>query len=392
MILIDAFSRVYCSKNYTPFLHELADNGIFTPVEPLFAFRGIEATIFTGVWPNIHNVWTEFCLVGDPTHVRENWLLKHLVETVNLLPNDEFKVKLRYAIERYLFRKSHKTPNLIPAAAMHYFETSLPKEIIEDRAINGLRTLFDILREEGVEFVFVEPWVSGDRGVLNKAKKLIKQRSHCPFFYMKFNGLDHLGHRYGPNPSAFGDELARMDMYVEQLVTLLLRENPKLNVLILADHGMSKVHKNVNILAGLDQLRSRMYKDYVLFADSTMIRFWFFKKEAKREVCKYLLQSKHGHILTRKEKELLKTPLDPKYGQIIYVVDEGYVIHPCFFHLKSTVKGMHGYAYSKTTEALPILISNEMMAKNFQSSKSVTYNDILPSLLYSLGFCKRGLA
>jgi len=384
MILIDAFSKTYFSKKYTPFLHKLSQDGVLTNIEPLFAFKGIETTIFTGVWPNVHNVWTEFCFANNRTGKKRDELIRKIIRAVDLLPNDEYKAKIRYAIQRYISQKPNGTPNLIPAAAIAYFQRSQRKEITEPEAVGNIGTIFDVFRKKGVPFVFIEPWIWGDRSVLSKAKKLIKHNHRFRFWYLKFNHLDHLGHKFGPTPFAFKEKLKKIDMYTEEITTLLQGETPNLNILVLADHGMSEVHKTLNILEDLSQLRSQMFKDYVAFVDSTMIRFWFFTKKAKQEICEQLQQMKCGHILTSTEKKLLKTPLDLKYGEIIYVVDEGYVLHPCFFHSKSLVKGMHGYAYSKTPEALPLIIMNSEIAKNFQISKQVTYTDIAHLILQSL--------
>jgi len=80
----------------------------------------------------------------------------------------------------------------------------------------------------------------------------------------------------------------------------------------------------------------------------------------------------------------LRIPLNQEYGEIIYVVDEGYLIHPSFFHSRSEVKGMHGYAYPKTPEALPILIMNDEMTKTFPINKKYKYIDIPHIVLRSL--------
>jgi len=384
MILIDAFPKTYFSNTYTPFLYNLSKKGTFAEIEPLFAFKGIETTTFTGHWPYVHNVWTEFRYIGNRTNTKKNRLLSKITKIVDFLPSDEHRGKLRYAIKRYFFRKPHATLDLIPSAAMTYFEPSQQKKITEPSAISNVRTVFDIFRKKGIEFTFIEPWIFGDSGVLHTAKKLIKQKRKFQFWYLKFNHLDHLGHKFGPMPFVFKENLMKVDLYVEHIVALLLQKNPNLSVLILTDHGMSKVHKSIDLMEDLCNLRSKMYKDYVAFLDSTMIRFWFLKKEAKQEICKYLQQIGCGHILTIAEKRLLKIPLDLSYGEIIFVLDEGYVVHPCYFHSKSMVSGMHGYAYPKTPEAIPILIINDEVAGNSQLNKRINYTDIAQLILHSL--------
>ena len=380
IILIDAFPRTYLSKEFTPFIYNLSHNGINTHIEPLFAFKGIETTIFTGEWPNVHNVWTEFCFLNSPLQSKNSIMFRNTIRAIDLLPFGDSKSKLRFVVEKLLFQKSHKTPNLIPAEATNFVQASQIKDITEHGAVGKIQTVFDVFRERGVRYVFIEPWIRGDAGVLRKVKKLIKKDHSFDFWYLKLNHLDHMGHKFGPSPSLFIQQLKRIDAYVEEIVNLIQRNNPNLNILLLSDHGMSEVHKGVNILGDLRQLRSLIYKDYVVFADSTMLRFQFFSEKARQEVHEYLRQREYGHVLSLSEKEFLKIPLDPKYGQTVFAMDEGYIVNPCFFH-SNYVKGMHGYAYPKTPEAFPILILNDTIAQNLQISKQFSYSEIAQIIL-----------
>ena len=380
IILIDAFSKTYLSKEFTPFIYNLSKHGINTHIEPLFAFKGIETTIFTGEWPNVHNVWTEFCFLNSPLQNKNSMMFKNAIRAIDSLPFGDLKPKLRFAVEKLIFQKSHKTPNLIPAEATDFVQASQFKDITEHGAVGKIQTVFDVFRERGVRYVFIEPWIRGDAGVLRKVKKLINQDHSFDFWYLKLNHLDHMGHKFGPSPSLFIQQLKKIDAYVEEIVTLLRKNNPNLNILILSDHGMSEVHKGINILGDLQQLRSLIYKDYVVFADSTMLRFQFFSEKAKQEVHEYLRQREYGHVLSLSEKKLLKIPLNPKYGQTVFAMDEGYIVNPCFFH-SNYVKGMHGFANPKTPEAFPILILNHNITQNFQISKQFSYSDIAQIIL-----------
>ncbi len=396
LVLVDAFSQVYLSNKYTPFLCSLAEDGISRTLDPLFVFRGIETTLFTGVWPSVHNVWTEFKLAQNTRNSRKDHLLQQIIRSLQVLPTDELRAKSRYFVERYLFQSYYKTLNLVPPAAMPYFETSQSKETAQKEAVGNVRTLFDVFRDTDIQYRLIEPWIRGDKGVLDKAKKMINQNRRCDFWYVKFSHLDHLGHRFGPHPSRFKSQLNKVDGYVEQIVTLLKRGKGRLQVMILGDHGMSQVTKTENILEDLYQLESKLYQDYLVFADSTMIRFWFFTEKAIREIPDFLQQIKCGHILSTTEKKLLKIPLDPKYGEAIYVVDEGHLIHPSFFHSRSEPKGMHGYAYPKTPEAFPILIMDGEMAAVSPKDRRIRFIDVphlvLRSLLPDIGQADFGLS
>jgi len=384
MILVDAFSQVYFSKRYTPFIHSLAENGISSTLDPMFAYTGIDTTIFTGVWPNVHNVWTEFKIAEKVRTDKKMRLMQALVRSLDVLPTDRLRALGTYFVERYLFKEFYRTPHVMPSVALPYFESSQLKETFESGAVNELPTLFDVFRSKGIEYVCLEPWIRGDKGVITQAKKKINQCNSNDFWYIKFSNLDHLGHRFGPVPSAFEDELIKIDKYVEDVVTLLRKKSQNLNVLILGDHGMSKVHETLNIFRELRNLKSQIYEDYIAFADSTMVRFWFFNENAAHEVSELIGQIKCGHILSATEKELLKIPTDPKFGEIIFVLDEGALVHPSFFSSKSEVKGMHGYAYPKTPEAFPAIIINGEMTNSISTADRFMLADVPYLILQSL--------
>jgi predicted AlkP superfamily pyrophosphatase or phosphodiesterase len=386
MILIDAFSKAYCSPKYTPFLHELGKDGTLTNLKPIFAFRGIEATMFTGLSPDVHNVWTEFCFKRKRVIDKKDLLLQQIVRPMDLLPDDWLRSRAKYLLEKYVFKKSYRLPNLIPAAALPYIEASQKKDITEVEALGKVQTVFDIFRKFGIPFVFIEPSsATGDLGVLKKARNLIKKDMNCRFWYLELNHLDFLGHRFGPVPSRFSDYLIALDSHIEQIITLLKEKHKNLNILVLADHGMSKVNRTINIIKGLDQLRSKRYEDYIFFADSTMARFWFFSKKARIEIMNYLRSVAFAHILTKTERSLLKVPFDLKYGETICALDEGVVIYPDFFHAGFLVKGMHGYAYPHSKEALPVLIVSNEITGDLVLSDGLCVSDVFLLILQSCG-------
>jgi hypothetical protein len=383
LILTDAFSKAYFSTKETPFLHDISRDGIVTHVKPLFAFKGIETTIFTGLWPKDHNVWTEFCF-ADELIDKKGRLFQAVTAAADLLPNDMLNSRARYVLGRYIFHFPHSTPSLIPAASLPYFFPSQEKQITEPGALGNINTIFDVFRKERIKYEFIEPGICGDWGVLSKVKKLIKQGHKTRFWYLKFNILDHVGHKFGPSPILFKESMKKIDTYIKDVVALLQRKNPNLNILILADHGMSKVYKTVNLFKELKQLNSRMYTDYLVFLDSTIARFCFLTKKAEKEICEHLYQIEEGHIITNSEKQLLQMPSDLKYGEVIFAIDEGCILHPCFFHSRTRVNGMHGYAYTKTDEALPIMIMNNQISQYHQPNVKYTYRDIARLITDSL--------
>lgn len=383
MVFLDAFSHAYLSKEFTPYLWSLAENGVSTTVDTVFAFRGIETTVFTGVWPSVHNSWTEFKLAGNTTRTSKIRLLQSIVKALDIMPWDALRAKSRFFVERYLFKRIYKTPNVMPSDAIPYFESTQPSETFEEGSLGEITTIFDVFRKKGIPYVCIEPWIRGDKEVVSKAIKMIKHREANGFWYIKFSHLDHLGHRFGPEPLMFKNQLAEIDNYVGEIVTGLNTKSNTISVLVIADHGMSRVNGTVNILDDMRQLKARMYKDFVVFVDSTLIRFWFFNKKASVEISDMLSQVKCGHILSEEEKKSLDIPLSPEFGELIFVFDEGYIAHPSFFSRRSEVKGMHGYAYPKTCESRPILIANGQIAREVPKDCHIKFIDVSHFILRS---------
>ena len=384
MILVDAFSAKYLSREYMPFVFSLGEEGFSTTVKPMFAFKGIETTIFTGMWPDRHGVWTEMSFNGGCNSSRISTIFKTIVRLSDMIHNDKIRKLTRIGGE-ILFggTTSRLTPNIIPAEALSYFEPSQKKAIYEEGSIDSIPTFFDILRGNKINFAFIEPpFLTGDEGIIDKVKGF-ESKERTQFWYVKFNKLDKEGHIHGPNPTQFKESLRRIDGYVEQLVREVTALGD-INILICTDHGMSKVSKYVDILQGLQYLRARMYKDYITFLDSTIARFWFFDKTVKGEIEEYLNSLASGHILSSQERKALRIPDDVRNGEMIYVMDEGQVIYPDFWSGTRVVKGMHGYAYSKTEEASPVLIANGSMAQ-YCDKVPVHYTDIFSLLINSLG-------
>jgi predicted AlkP superfamily pyrophosphatase or phosphodiesterase len=386
-ICIDAFSKTYLSKENTPFLFDLASRGLHSSIKPLFAFRGIETTMFSGVWPEEHGTWTEIRLKGKKQLPQLNTrkLLVQLLDIVNL---DKARKIGRVAIQCLLDRTTIRlTPNLIPAEAFGYFEPSQKKAIFEEGSIGSIPTLFDMLRSHGFNFAFIEPsFINGDRGVIDKVAALSNSDRNIKFWYLKFGSPDKAGHIYGPSPDKFKITLRKIDGYLQQVIEILQRRYDNLAIMIMADHGMSRVDSYYDILSNLGRLNSTMYKDYVLFLDSTMARFWFFTDISRLEIENYLKKQSYGHLLSAEEAKHLHIPSDTRYGESIFVMEEGKMIYPDFWSGTRKAKGMHGYAFHISEEALPIFVLNNEMYQYCKKENDFTYIDVFELLQSSLSF------
>ncbi|MEM1971232.1 MAG: alkaline phosphatase family protein [Candidatus Anstonellales archaeon] len=382
MMLVDAFSVAYLNEEYTPFVYNIGKEGLLTTLKPLFAFRGIETTLFTGKWPSEHGVFAEMQFKSTHNPISDI-LFEVFIRTVDSSKHDKL-MKLSRVIGEFIFRgtRSRLTPNLIPPKALRYFTASQHKPIYY---VNGARvtTLFDILRYNNIRYAFIEPSIiNGDRGIVEKIKRY--RDKGIQFWYLKFSGFDREGHIYGPEPSMFREKIITTERYIKQIINILGGID-NINLLLLADHGMSRVCNYVNLMEILNNISEiKLYKDYITFVDSTLARFWFFNN-VKDKILDKLNTLEFGHVVTDKERDNLHIPCDrAQTGDVMFVVDEGYAIYPDFWSGTRKPKGMHGYAYSNSKESLPIFITNSKM-KYYYKDVPKDFTDVLNGIVSSLG-------
>lgn len=371
MVLIDAFSFRYLSRDHTPFLYLLAGEGHYTQIQPMFAYRGIEASIFTGTTPNTHKIWTEFCLREKKRANTVSQILKECCKFTDKIPSD-FLHRVMRCIYWRLDKKIR--PVMIPAIFLDYFETTqLP---ITTPDAFPVPTIFDILRKEKRKYLFLTPHKGKDDIVFKTVYKLIENEEK-DFWFIKFETLDQLGHRYGPNSSKMREALKNIDRFIYKLY-LRFRERYKSGVfIVLSDHGMNHVNSIINIKRKLDGLPLTPPKDYIYFIDSTMTRFWFFNEKAKKLTLDALSKINAGRILGDNELRMLGIDkIGHRYGEIIFVLKEGYVFFPDFFRWDTPPRGMHGYAF-ESDKPIFIIHGDNVTIRD----KSIRFIDIMPTVL-----------
>lgn len=376
LILIDAFSYKYLSEEFTPFLQNLANIYFFHKIKPIFAYRGIETTIFTGTSIKKHNIWTEYRLNTKIKGKKEKLkfaILKNIIKIVNFIPYAFFHKAARYFIQKYVDESF--VPGAIPPNLLEFFERS-QKSILKPNSQNT-PTLFDIFRKTHINFKFLAPPIEDiDKIVFKKTINSIKTDKY-DFLYVKFGNLDHLGHNFGPDSDELIKGLKVIDNYVKNIYKRLESNYSSFNLILMSDHGMTKVKKKIDVIGKLKNIDFKFPKDYVLFIDSTMIRFWFKNIEAKKTIKNLLSNLKEGYFLNSSNIEDLGLKnIGTLYGEEIFVLKEGYVFSPDFFRDDSQPKGMHGYAYESDYPILIIKCDKEKIRNN-----NVHFLDIMPTIL-----------
>lgn len=378
-LFLDAFSSRYMEEYQPPFLTELGRKGFYSHIEPMFAFQGIGAAIYTGHAPNSTKLFCDYVLRSSPHSPR---FVKEIFAVADLLSNDRLVKNVRYVVSKTLGRHL-ATPDLVPPALLDSFGPKLEKPLYDPNPIKGVPTLFDSLGAHGV------PWWQTNLRKHTSDFRAFKETCAAvgtKEYYVvcaKFSGLDSLGHKYGPASRQVRDYVMKIDHWIERIARTADTQGGW-NFVIFSDHGMAPVEGTVDIEAALNKTELVMPDDYLVFLDSTLARFWFRSPRARSTIESVLADIPVGRLLTDDEKkELGIDRVGEDFGELYYVLDEGYIVFPNYFHRTFCPVGMHGYAYPEYDNAMLLLRTEQKLRE--PEAHLPRYVDILPTTLDLVG-------
>ena len=152
--------------------------------------------------------------------------------------------------------------------------------------------------------------------------------------------LDGFGHAYGIDAAPYDAHLARLDDWIEGLTARFVNRHPHGHVFVISDHGM------VNVTQGLYlDIESRVgppgAQSYVYFSDANLLRVWITDEAKRAPIHAYLAHFGGGRLVTDAERAEYGLT-SPRFGDFIFVLDEGLAFEPSTFARHKPV-GMHGY-------------------------------------------------
>ncbi len=387
LILVDALAARYAKQ--LPSLRKISDGGFAGSMRNIYAYRGIEATLFTGRPPSVHGVWGEFRPNSLPElgGIRER-AARSLIRMGDLLPSDRLRLDVRYVAAKLQRTKHLATGNLIPAAMIPYFRSSLETDIWSQDAMR-LPTLFDEIRTAAGSFeTVVYPTIRTDPEVPAWVKDRVQRRNLPDYWYIKFSALDALGHKYGPHSVGMLPALRALDAQLAEVTSILAAAyGERINIVVLGDHGMSAVKHNMDVRPILQGSRLAPGRDYLYFLDSTTIRFWS-HSEAVLARLRHAFEGVAGmQVLNAQDRAALDIPDDASTGDLLVALDEGSVVFPDFFRRTGAPLGMHGYARVLTDAGLPFMAADRVIASGLEvaSGKLPGHADVYAAMRSALG-------
>ncbi|MEO7866968.1 MAG: alkaline phosphatase family protein [Candidatus Eisenbacteria bacterium] len=124
-----------------------------------------------------------------------------------------------------------------------------------------------------------------------------------------------------------------------------------------SDHGMVDVTRTSDVRAVLARLPERDGRDYDVFLDSTMARFWWRRDGVRERVRSALGQAQGGHWLRPEELSAAQCAFaDHAYGEDLFLLDPGVLMVPSYMGSRP-LAAMHGYDASHP-DMVALLASN----------------------------------
>jgi predicted AlkP superfamily pyrophosphatase or phosphodiesterase len=388
VFFLDAFRDDDITPENTPYLFGLTKRGISGSMETILGFTGIAATMFAGSYPAEHGVWTQYKLstTGSPF----DWIkpFSGQLEKVDVLLRKRGPKMLRKGLGLSILQLSRYRSGMtyypgvhrIPYTYMPKFDFSIRKRIQDNEVLGSShQTLFDILLENGISFSIVDyPLLGSDHTVLQRVLQIKKVPE---LIYIRFMDLDPVSHYYGLGSAQRAKKLKETDNAVRLCTEHLRKLGYDPFSVIFADHGMLEVTRVANIVSLLKKLSSER-KDFIMFLDSTMARFWG-NEAIMAEISKRLSLTDFGKILTKKDLDYYNASLDSSYGNLIFLANPGTVFVPNYFEDSPGVKAMHGYDPTVPGQQTIFILDHSSL--KFKKLEKVKLVDILPTILEILG-------
>ena len=337
IIIIDGCREDYISRQLMPFLYHLKNGGSYARLDVTSSFYTL-AEISTGNSPLTTDTSFDFCFDPGNSPFR---FLRFIKLPLRLRYGSATREKVWHRLLCLAYSKLSGNwvdfPANIPLPLLGYFRVN-PSLIRFQRAErNGSReTLPGILREYGFS-------LSSVSGPTPSITRRVRQEHLSPghVLMLHYQEVDKLGHQYGPNSEEVRGSLRRVDSSIEEVLGGVGRQADF--VMVFGDHNMEEVTQHIDLWQGLGRLSVRVPRDYVLFLNSPVARFWFNSERARREVREFLQGwSQYGREVTEGELRQRQLPSGRKYGELVFWLKKGVAITPDFYH-EYPIKGMHFY-------------------------------------------------
>tara|TARA_X000000368_G_scaffold390475_1_gene353729 strand:- start:18293 stop:19504 length:1212 start_codon:yes stop_codon:yes gene_type:complete len=350
LVLLDACRGDYINPENTPFMVELGKQGVYyKSLVPSFGF--CERTeILVGKDSLDSGYFTAFGYDPEQSPYRGySYIFKLLGFIENIISSGIFSKIIRRIIwEVFRFKDGTYYPARIPLSqlANFCFTEDGPLNLIDNSHLSLYKKSEKVYLQATTS---LNRYLSGtDQTRLDDVLEALDQP--YDFYPMYISLLDAVGHQYGPKSDDIKTSLRHVDDQLKDFYEKIELTQHSPTIVLCGDHGMSPVREYVDIESVIKRLKKQKHllKNFNMFLDSTMARFWF-KDHRADEV--QVLQSAikddfgdQGYFVSRDNYISAGIPNLRIYGDLIWLCNEGVVISPDYFTPSDKpILGMHGY-------------------------------------------------
>ncbi len=301
---------------------------------------GAVPTILTGKYPKEHGRWN--LLRYSPKKSPFAWtrFLRFLPEP--LLENRYSRKAINIISKRIARSEGYFSSHGMPVRHLSSFDVCETTNIYKPGGIDGNTSVFDYFLENGVPYKSYSYHDGSDEALFEKAENDLREGPESVFF-LYLAELDDYLHHHCRDTEGIRQRVAWYFEKIHGLVETARTRASDVRFHVFSDHGMTPVDEHFDLIGHLRSANAGPEQDYIAVFDSTMARFWFHDQKLEDGVRTALQNCPAGRILEDEELNDLEILFpDHRYGELIFLLNPGVLIHPCFFG-KYAPAGMHGY-------------------------------------------------
>lgn len=333
LILVDGLPYWKVSSGLTPFLASIPTRG---PLEPGLGFSiNIYPEMFAGKRPDDLGYFNKWRLKDPEEYQPLRWPVRLAAGMADLSRVSQLASRALHK----LWERVSGQENLanVPFRLMHCFAQNPAKEIF---GTDEYPTVFNIWGMRLVlSYRFRGKLGEKDKEAVDAALRAINSNDSL---FILLGDLDTIAHVHGLGEQ-FNAQIRRLDSWIEELAAAFQRRHGSYaHTVVLSDHGMAQTDPEGAVVLDLERRFGAIrYDRYVPFVEALMLRIWAQDQVLLTEMVDYLGGLECGRLLSDEERQYFGV-VNPKFGHLIFLLDEGFAFYPSFFGARFP-KAVHGY-------------------------------------------------
>lgn len=309
-------------------------------VESLFGYSSAcVPAILTGRRPNENDHWSSFFYAPKTSPFKTLRPLRHL--PASIIDRGRVRGWVSKGLARAFGFTGYFQIYSMPFKILPLFDYAEKKDIFRPGGINKGPSIFDYLADEGVTH-HVSNWRLSETKNLVSLEQAVSE-GEISFAFLYTAGLDGLMHDVTKESPQVDDKLKWYERRIAQIMAQADERYDEVRFAVFSDHGMATVKKVVSLMPQVEATGLVYGHDFAAVYDSTMMRFWFLRKESEAIIRAALPDGKDGRWVTEEEHVNYGTKWDDsRFGDAVYALEPGVLLNPS--HMGNVaLKGMHGY-------------------------------------------------